>query len=165
VIYKRLTQERLKQVIHYNPETGAAIRIDSPIKSQIGLNAGWMTNGGYRRVRIDGAEFQLHRLIFLYMTGDIPNEFVDHINGLRDDNRYTNLRLVGKAENGRNTKIRNDNTSGHVGVARNGGSWMAYITAAGKTFWFTFKSKDTAINARKSLERLCGYHPNHGRAA
>tara|TARA_R110000823_G_C15640123_1_gene469716 strand:- start:90 stop:332 length:243 start_codon:yes stop_codon:yes gene_type:complete len=73
---------------------------------------------GYTYVRIDGEQHLLHRLAFLYTAGYtvLDGYEVDHINGIRDDNRLVNLRVVSRSENQRNTEVRSTNTSGVEGV-------------------------------------------------
>ena len=120
---------------------------------------------GYLRVNISGERVLSHRLAWLYVYGVWPLE-IDHINGVKDDNRISNLRSVNRQTNLRNTKIRLLNTSGHVGVSMCSRSkkWFAYITNNGKKSHLgQFLKIQDAVNARKSAEERLGFHPNHGR--
>lgn len=124
---------------------------------------------GYKRCSILKKYFQLHRLIWLYMTGEWPKGEIDHINGDRSDNRWCNLRDVSHKENSINLKLSKRNTSGTIGVSFNKRekSWIANIqNKEGKqTYLGTFKTKEMAVAARKAAEIEFGYHPNHGRKA
>ena len=92
-----LTQDKLKELITYNPDTGIFIRKN-------GARAGTINNRNYERVSVSGINYLAHRLAFLYMTGEMPDEMVDHINGKTLDNRWCNLRKANKYQNAQNTK-------------------------------------------------------------
>ena len=100
-----LTQNTLKQYLLYDPDTGDFIWI-KPVKGTkgIGKKAGTVTSKGYVDVCFKGKKYGLHRLAFLYKTGEIP-DMVDHINGDKSDNRWVNLRKCNYRENALNTKI------------------------------------------------------------
>lgn len=123
-------------------------------------------DNGYLQGRIFGGAFLAHRVIWALMTGAWPVEQVDHINGDRADNRWGNLREVSHAENGRNVKRPSDNSTGVMGVClpKRTGTWVAYITAAGRRIHLgSFATLEEAAAARRSAEIEHGFHPNHGR--
>jgi len=97
-----LTQKRLKELFHYNPETGVITR---KIKvrgrfGEVGSVVGSLRKKtGYISASVDGKLYQAHRIIWLFMTGDMPTTDVDHINRDRSDNRWDNLRLATRAQN------------------------------------------------------------------
>lgn len=164
-----LTQAYLKTQLHYDPETGVFTRIASASNaSKVGNTIKAKHGGGYALVRLQGKAYLLHRLAFLYMEGEFPAQQVDHINGIRSDNSFVNLRRVSPQTNCRNQKVRRDNASGHHGVwfSAPTNRWHAFITVNMKRkFIGSFPNIEDAINARKQHEHLYGFHPNHGRSA
>jgi hypothetical protein len=114
---------------------------------------------------MSGVDYKAHRLIWLMSYGVAP-EFIDHINGVRDDNRLENLRSVSWEENTKNAKRRADNVSGVTGVSFYSpkGTWRARINYKGRTVLLGyFKTPAEAVAARRAAEKIYGYHENHGR--
>jgi len=175
-----LTQEMLKTVLDYNPETGEFIWLERPLSAFVdqrarncwnahyaGNVAGCTTAYGYRVITINFTYYMAHRLAFLYMTGKFPEDKTDHINGVRADNRWINLRAVSHRENMINAKLTARNKSGQMGVRlhKKSGKWYAKIKVDCKEVWLgSFSDKADAIAARKEAEITYGYHANHGRA-
>ena len=161
----KLTQKELKRQLDYNPMSGVFTRlVSNHHKVLIGDVAGTKNFQGYIVIRVGGKPISAHRLAFLYMEGYIPKE-VDHINHVRDDNRWDNLRSVTRKENCRNNSRRKDNKSGKVGVSwKNRDSvWVSQIRLDGKTIWLgQFKKLSDAVNCREEAERFYGFHVNHG---
>lgn len=125
-----LTQERLKQVLSYNPESGEwrwLISTNRAIK--IGQIAGTVRRDGYRQIMVDGLLHFSGRLAWLYVTGEWPEEQVDHVNRERADDRWVNLREATWSENMANRKMPSHNTSGYIGVSWDGpsGKWDARV--------------------------------------
>lgn len=128
----QLTQSRLKELLDYDPETGVfRWKVARGGRAnKVGAVAGATSGGGYRQICIDYTYHKSHRLAFLWMTGAWPEHEVDHINGVRDDNRWVNLRHATRHENVRNIgPHRANNTSGFIGVSWNKGRgrWSASI--------------------------------------
>jgi hypothetical protein len=91
-----LTQEILKQYVVYHPDTGwftsTGVRYSN---KQVGERVGTLhKTKGYRYLAIQGKTYREQRVVFLYMTGKWPEHQVDHINRIKDDNRWANLRDV-----------------------------------------------------------------------
>jgi hypothetical protein len=132
-----------------------------------GAVAGYISRQGYRRIVIDGKRRQAHRMIWIFANGDIPDSMqIDHINGVRDDNRVANLRTVTHAENGRNSSMRRDNTSGMLGVRWNkrDRKWRAKIVIDGQIMHLgNFDTLEAAAAARAAAEIAFGFHPGHGK--
>jgi len=161
-----LTQEYLKGLLHYDPDTGIFKYIRSPQYSiSFGDIAGSKQLSGYLSININGKSYRLHRLAWLYMTGSFPKEQIDHINHKRDDNRWCNLREVTKKDNARNMAMQKRNTSGFCGVwlDKRSMKWVADIfTGKDKKHLGRFIDKNDAIKARKEANLFYGFHENHG---
>lgn len=132
----QLTQSRLKELLHYNPDTGLFTwKVSLSKRVKVGDIAGTVKNPGYLRIRIDGKPYYAHRLAWLYVYGAWPKDQIDHINGERTDNRICNLREATNAENQQNRKKQINNVSGYPGVYWNksGQKWQARIKINSKT--------------------------------
>ena len=164
ITYKRvrvLTQERLKYLFHYCPDTGVFIRrVTINSRAIAGAVAGSITYYGYITISVDGKSYRAHRLAFLYMEGYLPEQDVDHINRIKTCNRWDNLRHVSRQCNNRNSSIRATNTSGVVGVNWNDERqrWCAQIRGEGsKINLGYFIHKGDAIEARWEGEKKYNY--------
>lgn len=159
-----LTQAKLKEALHYNPETGIFtwVKLNN---NQLKPNAlaGNLSPRGYIVIRIYAVLYKAHRLAWLYVYGDFPPKEIDHINHIKNDNRIVNLRLADRITNNRNASKRKDNTSGVVGVTfhKRVKKWQASIGAGSKHLGY-FKTMEDAIFARKQAEITLDYHTNHG---
>lgn len=132
----KLTAERLREVLSYNPETGEFHWLKSSNNFvKVGEIAGKRLNSsGYKDIQIDGVHYRAHRLAWLYVYGVWPDGEVDHINCIRTDNRIANLRDVPDRLNSHNriAPSRN-NTSGYLGVTKKkDGRYQASIRIGGK---------------------------------
>ena len=147
-----LTQERLKEVLNYDPETGVFTwKNPSKYKTQLrGKNASWKTHG-YTKIGIDGKRHYAHRLAWLYVYGEWPSDEVDHIDRDRSNNRIKNLRCVSRSINTFNSGKRKDNTSGARGVCwdKSRDRWLARLRSKHIGY---FKDFDAAVAARKQAE-------------
>lgn len=114
-----LTQEILKRHFSYNRETGDFIRIyieSKCYKRFEGTVAGSTDSDGYRIIRFNCSKYKAHRLAWLHEYGELPPDQIDHINGIKNDNRITNLRLSSTSTNAMNVGLKKNNTSGYKGV-------------------------------------------------
>ena len=130
-----VTQDRLKELVHYDPASGIFTRIkDAGPNAKAGAVVGCKNSKGYLQVVIDGKHYKLHRLAFLYIAGSFPENEVDHINRDRCDNRWSNLRAATKSQNLRNVGPHKTNKSGYKGVCwrKDMSKWTAQIRADGK---------------------------------
>jgi HNH endonuclease len=90
-----LTAERLREMLSYNPATGIFTRLIATSGSvHIGDIAGTFNSKGYRQIRVDRHQYLASRLAHLFMTGAFPKDQMDHINRVRSDDRWCNLRAV-----------------------------------------------------------------------
>ena len=131
------TQERVRGLFEYNPDTGKLTNRVNRKQSRAGEEAGSFNSKGARRVKIDNCEHLVHRLIWLYVYGKFPNHQVDHVNGNPSDNRIANLREATSSENNQNRRQMGNNTSGYRGVTKHKqtGKWQACICAAGRAIY------------------------------
>jgi hypothetical protein len=108
----------LNELFEYNPVSGIVIWKTSRCnKIKVGNTVSHRGCGGYIQVRIEGRLWMLHRIIWKIQTGNWPTGFIDHINGIRDDNSWSNLRDVTPFVNGQNRKGPDkDSTTGYLGV-------------------------------------------------
>lgn len=154
------------KLFKYNPETGIVTRkISRSNRTKKGQIVGSKNKGGYLQIFIGNDQYLLHRVVWCIAYKESPKGYIDHINGVRTDNRLSNLRVVTKDENARNVKRRCTNNSGITGVHRNNENknWRARIYKNKKCIELgSFLDKFEAICARKSAEIRYGYHKNHG---
>ena len=94
------TQERLKEVLDYNPETGAIVWIKRPAYNvEVGVPI-TCKRQGYIRFSFQGRQLVAHRLAWLFITGEDPGDLdIDHIDGDRANNAASNLRLATRSQN------------------------------------------------------------------
>ncbi len=170
-----LTQAYLKECLSYDPETGVFTWLVRPrhhFDSDAAMNvtngkfagkiAGSLNDSGYVVINTAAFPRRAHRLAFLYMTGKYP-EYTDHINHMRTDNRWCNLRDVSMATNNKNISLRKTNTAGYPGVTWHAETrkWRARFN---KIHLGLFSLVEDAIAARKTAEIGSGFHQNHGSA-
>lgn len=162
-----MTQDRLKELMTYNPTTGIFIRLKTTaLRQKVGEVVGVKAKRGtYLKCGIDKKEYLLHRLAILYMTGKMPAGQVDHINHNGLDNRWTNLRVVPRKMNQQNMSKSKRNKSGVTGVSFDpkGQKWIAQIYTNGKPKQKRFTTKFGAIRQRVLWNRECNFHANHGK--
>ena len=151
-----LTQQELKKLVTYDPDTGI-FRWAADVgtgKIKAGEIAGSYDSKGYLRIGINGRKYKSHRLAWLYVHGCFPEDEIDHINRVRDDNRIENLRAVTGAENCKNTG-RKPKAAPFCGVQKRGNNYEAHITRGGaRTYLGRFKSLADAVVARMSAEMV-----------
>jgi hypothetical protein len=160
-----LTQARVQELFRYDPETGKLFwRKRKGVKA--GREAGTLTDTGYLKVCVDFVDYKVHRIIWLYCTGAFPEDFLDHINLNKADNRIENLRPATKSENGRNRPKQRDNVSGFKGVAWDSGrqKWIASIKLHGK-FHFLGRYDDAAEAHEVYKDAARRLHGEFARAA
>lgn len=157
-----ITQEKLKKILEYNPDTGDFIRRTSYIKVKAGDKAGGINKRGYREIRVLGKKYLAHRLAWLYINGYFPEMIIDHINGDTQDNRISNLRLITASGNNQNRrKSRKDSNSKYLGISikqQNGKTrWQVRIQIEGVRFYLgLFDTEEEAYEIYLSNKRK--YH-------
>ena len=130
-----LTAERLRELLDYDPDTGAFTwRVTRSHQIKAGNVAGSTIAKDYVQIRIDGRRYLAHRLAWFYIYGEWPAGQLDHADTHGNHNWITNLRPATQTQNNGNMRRRSDNTSGFKGVswctARQ--CWRTMITVAGR---------------------------------
>ncbi len=161
-----ITQERIRELFVYDPLTGLLTnRVSRSSRAQVGEIAGCLNERGYCQVWIDGIKYYEHRVIWCYMTGQWPEE-VDHRDGVRSNNEWTNLREVTRSQNCCNADYTTA-ASTLKGVYRRSDrpKWRSVISAGGQ--FHHLGDFDTADEAHKvyleAAERLHGEFAFHNR--
>lgn len=157
-----LTQKRLKQLLHYDPETG---KFTSIVK---GKTVGSLTEKGYLRLNIEKTLYMAHRAAWLYITGEFPDHEIDHIDGDRSNNRWSNLRSATRKQNMENTSLFSCNNSGYRGVTwyKRNQKWGATAFHNGRRhFAGLFDTPEQAASAAKELRDSLFTHHHTSHAA
>jgi hypothetical protein len=158
------TAQRLRELLHYDPETGVFTRrVQTSNRIRVGDVAGSINDKGYLNIRVDVRQRFAHRLAWLYVYGVWPQHQIDHINGVRDDNRIVNLRDVTKSINMQNQRHAcSNNKSGLLGASWNKARscWQAQIKIGGMVkFLGRFESATEAhaayLTAKRALHDGC----------
>jgi hypothetical protein len=167
--------EYLRQRLRYEPETGKlfwlAHQCQRPqwnsrfagAEAFAGLN-----ENGYLKGVVNEIPLKAHRVAYAIYHGSWPDGDVDHINGIRTDNRIDNLRVVSRSQNMRNAKRYKSNKTGITGVYWNKAlrKYEAKIQIDKKQIHLgVFPTRELAAQARLNAERANNFHQNHGRAA
>lgn len=160
-IKKLPSQTELKRLFNYDQGTGSITwRISPRAGMMAGAEAGTVGRSKYLTIGIDRRYYLAHRLIWKWMTGDDPSEFVDHIDGDKLNNRWVNLRGADNGQNKRNCPIYSNNMSGVKGVCWDAShkKWRAYISVGGVQLRLgRFKSIDeAALVVSEAREELHG---------
>ena len=146
----------LRESFTYCPEVGILIRKSSgkPAKS--------MDVHGYIQVGYQKKVYKAHRLIWAIIHGKFPDESIDHINGIRSDNRISNLRIVTKQQNSHNQQQKNkNNKSGFTGVcwSKSTSKWQAGIHVNGSYIYLgVFTTAEEAHLAYLNAKKI--HHPS-----
>ncbi len=159
-----LTQQLLHKLFDYDPDTGILICKQPRVHLKTGEIIGCLQNTGYLSTSIGKKSYLVHRLIWLYVKGYLPEQ-VDHINHNKLDNRWINLREVSNTENTRNCSISKNSKTKINGVSfmPTLNKYRAYIMVNRKHIHLgVFKTIEEALIARKNADSYYGFHVNHG---
>lgn len=178
--YKAETHADFEEILRYHPSEGTfwwksrPAKYFSSDKSWEMWNRCWaekkigsLDTKGYLTVNIGGKTIRLHRIAYFLIHGEWPKVSIDHRNGVKTDNRWSNLRHATRPQNQRNQKRPSTNTSGHKGVIfdKVNETWYFQMRQDdGSRFTKTgFKTKQEAVDAcRVKREELHGQFANHG---
>jgi len=156
------TVEKLRELLAYDADSGILIwRVNIGRKIKAGSHVGHLNSRGYVQTNVNGVTYKAHRLALAIFYGLWPDGQVDHINGIKSDNRIKNLRVVSECINHQNLRRANvRNKVGLLGVSAHGKGWRAQIELNGKTHHIgTFSSSQVAhlayVEAKRKLHAGC----------
>lgn len=149
---KSVTVDRLRELLQYDPATGAFTWLPRPLEDFADENRGKVWNvrwpgkvagspcNGYIAISINKRLHKAHRLAFLYMTGEWPKGEVDHRNGVKTDNRWENLRDVTHQVNSQNTRAARGAATGLLGayIEKSTGRFFSSICVDGRLRWLGY---------------------------
>jgi hypothetical protein len=161
-----MTAAQARQVFDYDQETGVIRWLRSPrITIAAGTIAGTINQNGYRRIGYRWRIYLAHRVAWLLVKGEWPSGHIDHINGIRDDNRFCNLRGASSSQNQQNMKTDFGTASGCAGIKKRGNSYQVRFNVYGKHHYFgTFRTRERALEVRnEAVQRLRGEYGRLGK--
>lgn len=164
-----LTQEELKEQLHYDPETGVFTwLVSNSNRVKIGQVSGRLHSQGYVKIKINNKEYGAHRLAWLYMAGSFPDKSIDHRDCIRNNNKWLNLREATIQENSFNSARKARNTSGYTGVTWNKSlnTWTAYCSINGKQKYlgrFNTAEEASEVYQQAALANRGEFYRNTGR--
>lgn len=142
--------ESVKQYISYDESTGVFHRIKPCFGVKVGNVAGYLTNRGYIMIKFNGKNYLAHRLAWYFKFGYMPEKSIDHINGIKTDNRICNLREVTHSENMQNRKIHREGRHPGWSFHKQTGTYHAKVIVRGvKVSLGYHKTKEDAIERYK----------------
>ena len=147
-----LTQHRLKELLRYDESSGIFTWIPKKRDYRSQYLAGGKTTNGYITIGIDNKHYLAHRLAYLYIIGSFPEKQIDHINGVRSDNRWLNLRQATPSQNNCN-RVATKSVYQIVRKGRPGVWFSAHIQKDNKQYSSTFRKEEDAIVWRLRKEK------------
>lgn len=150
------TLSRVQDLLSYDQESGALTWRDARGRSPAGSNAGHMRKDGYLIIGFDGGKYLAHRIAWLLTHGEWPSQDIDHVNGVRSDNRAANLRDVDRKTNRENMRAAMPASStGLLGVSHRKSRYIARIKSEGQeTHLGRFDSPEEAHKAYIQAKRV-----------
>lgn len=161
-----MNQEYLKSILEYNLDTGIFTwKVNKSRRSKVGSVAGYIDNG-YVRIEIDGKSYKAHRLAWLYLHGEMPDNLIDHANSNRSDNRINNLRQATYQKNSENYRTPKTNKSGVKNVSwyKQLNKWVVSISIKGvkKTIGYFDDLEFAELVAIEARNKYRMEFANHG---
>lgn len=161
-----ITQARLKECLRYIPSIGVFEWRRPGRGVRVGSIAGVVNKStGYVVITLDGRQYRAHHLAWLYVTGELPADDLDHKDGDTTNNLFSNLRLAdGKNQWNKRRSVANKSGVKGVSFRSDVGKWEARLEARGVKHWLGyFDSLDAAEEAvRSHREETHGEFANHG---
>jgi len=149
-----ITQKYLKSILNYNEKTGDFIWVNTHKNTSFMLNkiAGNLDSHNYIIIRINKKAYKAHRLAWLYVYGEWPKNYIDHINGIRNDNRIENLQDVTKRKNQQNQKLHRQGNLVGASYHKASNKWQARILINGIRIYLGLYNTELEAHNRYLLE-------------
>lgn len=150
-----ITQDELKDRLHYEPETGVFTWLKTKNGSTRPGDVAGTLKFGYISICIEKKIYQAHRLVWLYIHGSWPEKHLDHMNNIRSDNRICNLRECSDVQNSQNRSKQSNNSSGYKGVLwhKRDQKWQARAMINGKQYHIG--QFDDPKKASEAYQKFC----------
>jgi hypothetical protein len=154
-----LSYQEVSALLRYDADSGMLFWKQNCSRGLAGAVAGCVNSHGYRRIQIHQHFYPAHRLAWLLTHGEWPTGPLDHINGIRSDNRIANLREASPSENQHNRRMSKNNSSGHPGVTFDRGKYVAAIGVRGKKVYLGrfLRAEEAGRAYREAKKKL---HPS-----
>ena len=152
-----LTQERLQEILHYDPRSGEfRWRMQDDLEHRVGEIAGSSMRSDYWCIHVDGRSYRAHKLAWLYMTGAWGRPLVDHRDGDPFNNRWRNLRLANRLTDARYCRRRrSEPVFAGITLDRRSGQWTARVSNGGRLYLLgQFPTNEAAHEAYAMAARL-----------
>jgi hypothetical protein len=156
-----ITQQRLRELAYYCPETGQFTHLQSKGRKKAGMVAGSLRRDGYVYIMFDGFRAMAHQFAWLYVTGEWPVTEIDHIDGNKANNVFQNLRQVNRRTNTENKRTaKRTSTTGLLGVIRHPRGFVARIVSEGKHIYLGIHkipeaAHEAYVQAKRRLHKGC----------
>ncbi len=164
-----MNKDIVRKYFDYDEEAGNLIykeKLNSSSRVKIGSVAGSKNNpSGYVNIKFNKKMYKAHRLIWLWVFGEFPDEGIDHINHIKNDNRLCNLRPANQSVNNKNKAKQKNNTSGQTGVYvdKEYGGWFVLITAdKQRNYLGRYQDYELACFVACEAYNHYGFHKSHG---
>ena len=162
---RNVTQKQALELFEYNHGNLIRKKVTHQ-KMKIGEIAGFTNKTTlYKELKIFNKSYKVHQIVYLMHHGHIPKE-IDHINGIRDDNRIENLREVTRRQNLMNRGLPKRNTSGAKNVSwkKPINKWQVGLTVNGKKKYLgVYEDLELAeLVATEARDKYHGEYANHG---
>lgn len=160
---KQVSVDRIRAIFDYSAEDGLLRTKIARRGAPAGMVSGFVGPSGYLYVMVDRSVLRAHRVIWAHVHGAWPERFIDHINGVRTDNRICNLRVVDIATNTQNQRrAQSRSKSGLLGVSwsKHQNKWRAFIGVDGKrkalgSFDSDQEAHEAYLQAKRILHAGC----------
>jgi len=153
--------EYIKSIFNYNPITGEITSRVNRRKAKIGKILGCLDGSGYVDISICNKKYKAHRLAWLLYYGEWPKNQIDHVNGIKNDNRILNLRECSTHENAQNIIVTKRSNTGYLGVIyhKNLNKYEAQICFKGERHYLGFfntpeEASNSYLNMKKELHKF-----------